>query len=179
MSAVPPSTLPIPRRIITTHDGAGKSIVQSIAPAKYQPFPHSNSSFTTLWNFDSVPTNDNNVSDDGGERKITGPGLGVVHQNGVSVRYNDLAPGEGAPLHRTTSTDVVTLISGQVILVLEDGSETLLEKPGDCIIQRGTAHAWRNPSKTEWARFMGVIVDAAPVIVDGKTLENEMPVQSK
>ncbi|KZV63282.1 hypothetical protein PENSPDRAFT_758064 [Peniophora sp. CONT] len=168
------STLPVPKRIITTHDESGKSTVERIVPAQYQQYPHSHSSFTTLWNFDSVPTKDNNLQVDGGERKVTGPGLGVVQAGGVSVRYNDLAPGEGAPMHRTTSADVVVLISGQIILVLEDGSETLLEKPGDSIIQRGTAHAWRNASKTEWARFMGVIVDAEPVVVDGKALENEM-----
>lgn len=58
--------------------------------------------------------------------------------------------------------------------MLEDGSETLVENAGDIVIQRGTMHAWRNPSKTEWTRFMAVVVDAAPVIVDGKALENEM-----
>ena len=61
-ASVPPSTLHVPKRVITTHTPDGKSTVEKIVPAKYQPFPHSNSSFTTLWNFDSVPTNDNNVS---------------------------------------------------------------------------------------------------------------------
>lgn len=70
-------------------------------------------------------------------------------------------------------TNELYVVSGQIALVLEDGSETLLDKPGDSVIQRGTAHAWRNPSATEWARFLAVVVDAEPVVVDGKTLENE------
>ena len=65
------------------------------------------------------------------------------------------------------------IVSGQVYLVLEDGTETLLDRPGDSVIQRSTAHAWRNPSQTEWARFLAVVVDAEPVEVDGKKLKNE------
>ncbi|KZV63281.1 hypothetical protein PENSPDRAFT_641079 [Peniophora sp. CONT] len=169
------SPLPVPKRVVTTHDEGGKSIVQQITPLQYQFYPGSKSSFSNAWTFDTVPTNDNNASVDGGERGITGPGLGIVHAGGVSCRYNDLAPGmsEPSPMHRTTSTDVIVMISGQIILVLEDGSETLLDKPGDSVIQRGTAHAWRNPSSTEWARFLAVVVDAEPVLVDGKELKNE------
>lgn len=63
-----------------------------------------------------------------------------------------------------------------MLLVLEDGSETLLEKVGDSVIQRGTIHGWRNPSKTHWTRTMAVVVDARPVVVDGVDVElkNEM-----
>ena len=36
-------------------------------------------------------------------------------------------------------------VSGEVYLELDDGSEVLL-KAGDCVVQNGTRHAWRNRS---------------------------------
>ncbi|KZV63278.1 hypothetical protein PENSPDRAFT_590089, partial [Peniophora sp. CONT] len=108
------------------------------------------------------------------ERKIVGPALGVAHEGGVACRFSDLAPGASVPMHRTTSTDVIVLTSGQIVLILEDGSETLVDKAGDIVVQRGTMHAWRNPSKTEWSRILCVAVDAKPVVVEGAELKNEM-----
>ncbi|VDC01823.1 unnamed protein product [Peniophora sp. CBMAI 1063] len=165
---------PAPRRIVTTHKEA-KSVVQLDQPITFQPYPNSTTSrFSDVWVYDGVPTNDNNLATDGGERKVTGPGLGVVQEGGVTCRYNDLAPGASVPMHRTTSTDVIVLISGQTVLTLDDGTETLLEKAGDSVVQRGTMHGWRNPSKTEWTRIMAIVVDAKPVVVDGAELKNEM-----
>lgn len=37
---------------------------------------------------------------------------------------------------------LVTIISGEIYAVTETG-ETLL-RPGDCLVQRGTKHAWSN-----------------------------------
>ncbi|KAI0032747.1 hypothetical protein K488DRAFT_49193, partial [Vararia minispora EC-137] len=119
----------------------------------------------------SVPTNDNNTNVDGANREPTGT-LGVVHTNGVNCRYSDLAPGATVPMHRTTSIDLNILIQGEVILILDDGSETHLKNPGDTVIQRGTLHAWKNPGTT-WARWCSTIIDAKPVMVDGKELGNE------
>ncbi|VDC01821.1 unnamed protein product [Peniophora sp. CBMAI 1063] len=169
------SQLPAPKRIVTAYDDAGKSVIQKIDTLQLKPYPNSKSGYRDAWTFDKVPTNDNNLSIDGSERTITGPGLSIVHAGGVRCFFNDLAPGmtKPSPMHRTMSTDVDVLISGQVFLIMEDGTETLLDKPGDSIVQRGTAHAWRNPSTTEWVRFMSVVVDAEPVVVDGKALKNE------
>ncbi|KAJ7783747.1 hypothetical protein DFH07DRAFT_788980 [Mycena maculata] len=55
---------------------------------------------------------------------------------------------------------------------MDDGSETHLKNPGDTVIQKGSMHAWRNPS-TEWARWMCVVIAAEPALVDGKLLETE------
>ena len=35
-----------------------------------------------------------------------------------------------------------------------DSGETRLIKSGDVLLQRGTMHAWRNPSATEAARML-------------------------
>jgi len=37
------------------------------------------------------------------------------------------------------------VLSGEVWLELDDGAEVHL-RPGDCVIQNGTRHAWRNRS---------------------------------
>lgn len=63
-------------------------------------------------------------------------------------------------------------VSGKVILMLEDGTEYLLENPGDTVIQRGTMHAWRNPGP-DIVRWVSVLVDAEPAVVNGRSLVAE------
>ncbi|KAK7468858.1 hypothetical protein VKT23_003359 [Stygiomarasmius scandens] len=57
---------------------------------------------------------------------------------------------------------------------MEDGSETVVNQPGDVVIMRGGLHAWKNPSTTKRCRWVTVLVSANPVIVQGKTLEPEL-----
>lgn len=44
--------------------------------------------------------------------------------------------------HRTQTVDYVFVLDGPVELVLDEGS--VVVQPGDCVVQRGTNHAWRN-----------------------------------
>jgi Cupin domain len=53
--------------------------------------------------------------------------------------------------------DYGIVLAGQVVLELDDGSETSL-RVGDVVVQRGTNHAWANPSN-EPARMVFVLVD--------------------
>lgn len=62
---------------------------------------------------------------------------------------------------------------GKLILVMEDGSEILLDKPGDTVVQRGTIHAWKNPGP-EWTRWVTILMDANPALVNGVALPVEM-----
>ena len=48
--------------------------------------------------------------------------------------------------HRTTTVDLVIVLEGQVISQMDGGERVRLES-GDCLIQRGTRHAWRNPGE--------------------------------
>jgi quercetin dioxygenase-like cupin family protein len=48
-------------------------------------------------------------------------------------------------IHTTDTVDYDVVLSGEVYLELDDGVEVLL-KPGDCVIQNGTRHAWHNRS---------------------------------
>lgn len=50
------------------------------------------------------------------------------------------APG----MHRTDTVDFEYVISGRVIIELDDGAAVELG-PGDTVVQNGTRHAWRNP----------------------------------
>lgn len=72
-------------------------------------------------------------------------------------------------MHRTVSLDYGVVLEGEVELVLDSG-ETRLMRRGDVSVQRGTNHAWRNKSETEWARMLYVLVEAEPIVVEGKVL---------
>lgn len=48
-------------------------------------------------------------------------------------------------MHTTDTVDFDVILSGEVYLELDDGAEVLL-KAGDCVVQNGTRHAWRNRS---------------------------------
>jgi hypothetical protein len=60
-------------------------------------------------------------------------------------------------------------VSGQIVLISEDGIEKQLAV-GDVVIQKGTMHAWRNPSTSSWARLASVLIAAEPAVVNEKAL---------
>jgi mannose-6-phosphate isomerase-like protein (cupin superfamily) len=62
-------------------------------------------------------------------------------------------------MHRSHTTDYIILLSGEITLVLDKDERTL--KPFDCVVQRGTNHAWVNRG-AEPALLMAVLVDAKP-----------------
>lgn len=63
--------------------------------------------------------------------------------------------------HATHSVDFAVVLSGEIDLHLE--TETVRLRAGDCIVQRGTAHAWSNPGTEPCAiSFVLVSADAAP-----------------
>lgn len=64
----------------------------------------------------------------------------VVTDMGGAMEHNSEIPG----MHRSDTLDIVTVISGEVYVVLEK-AETLL-KQGDTVILRGSMHAWSNRS---------------------------------
>ena len=55
-----------------------------------------------------------------------------------------MEPAKGPGMHQTPTLDLLTVTSGRVVLRLDEGSTTKLMQ-GDCIVQRGTMHAWHNP----------------------------------
>lgn len=55
------------------------------------------------------------------------------------ARYFDPTDPE---MHTTDTIDYVIIVSGQAELELDDGRKELVQQ-GDCVVQRGTKHAWR------------------------------------
>ncbi len=47
-------------------------------------------------------------------------------------------------MHTTQTVDFEYVVSGRVVLELDDGATVELG-PGDTVVQNGTRHAWRNP----------------------------------
>jgi quercetin dioxygenase-like cupin family protein len=77
--------------------------------------------------------------------------------HGTIVHIIDMPPGSSAPMHRTKSIDYGIVLDGEIVLSLDDGSELQLTT-GDVVVQRGTAHAWRNSSESV-TRMLFVMVD--------------------
>lgn len=68
-------------------------------------------------------------------------------------------------------SDAVFLsVQGELVLITEDGTEKHLKNPGDTVIQKGTMHAWRNPTD-KWTRWITVLIAAEPSIFNGEPLE--------
>jgi mannose-6-phosphate isomerase-like protein (cupin superfamily) len=57
----------------------------------------------------------------------------------------DVLEADHPGMHTTDTVDFDVVVSGEIYLELDDGVEVLL-KAGDCVIQNGTRHAWRNRS---------------------------------
>jgi len=47
-------------------------------------------------------------------------------------------------MHRTPTVDLICVLSGEIWLELD--AEEVLLREGDCVVQNGTRHAWRNKS---------------------------------
>lgn len=76
-------------------------------------------------------------------------------------------------MHRTQSLDYGCVLEGAVEMVLDSG-ETVVMGRGDVAVQRGTNHAWRNVSGTEWARMLFVLQDCREVVVGGELMGEEL-----
>lgn len=62
-------------------------------------------------------------------------------------------------MHKTNSIDYLVVISGEMYMVMEEG-EVLL-RAGDCVVQRGTNHAWVNKGDKPCI-LAAILVDAVP-----------------
>jgi len=173
MSNPSPSLLLPLRRVVTTHDAHGIAAVESdavIEPERMEAVQGGQSAVIWVTN-DGIPVDDCNIREDGAKRIIDDPSnFGLIHPMGTNLRSTELEPGAATPMHRTSSLDYNILVSGELILITEDGTETHLKNPGDSVIQRGTMHAWRNPSESQPVRWVSVLIAAKPAIVNGEPL---------
>jgi len=157
------------RRIVTGHDAAGRSVFVSdstVEPVTPALLP--GSGFHQIWSRDATATIPSDVGAADGARYFPGVDgfrflfftLGpdsVTLPEDLDIRaaldeLDQRLPGLADPLepdhpgmHTTDTVDFDVVISGEVCLELDDGAEVRLG-PGDCVVQNGTRHAWRNRS---------------------------------
>jgi quercetin dioxygenase-like cupin family protein len=141
-----------PRRIVTGHDAAGKSVVLSDTTSP-KTTEIGTAAFHEIWVTEGMPVQIPATEPESTDRPIRVP----PPPNGVMIRFTEMEPGAASPMHRTETLDVGVVLEGETWMLLDDGSETLVG-PGDAVVQRGTNHAWENRSDRP-VRMLFVLVD--------------------
>jgi len=146
------------RRVVTGHDKDGKSCVWKDGFATNHKYPNPRMISTLLWCGTEVPV-DFMGDEDMGDRILgTAPPAG-----GFRFMFSELGPGDKTQpmphLHKTDSMDFKIVLSGEVTMILD--KESVILKPGDICIGRGTSHAWFNHG-TEPCRSITMLIDGKP-----------------
>ena len=83
------------------------------------------------------------------------------------------APGDGAAdfleAHATPTLDYVTVLSGQVTLIVGEREVTL--GPGDSVVQQGVAHDWQNRGSVPCV-LVGVLLECPVVSAPSRPLSS-------
>lgn len=168
MTDVPNNLQPI-KRYITTHDGSGKSVFSTSISEDVPSTPITGAAFSLAYTSQTFPVDLNSEADISSYSAHLQKPPGIALPNGTVLRYVDFCPEAIAPMHRTLSLDYGVVIEGEIEAVLDSGEVRVL-RVGDTVVQRGTMHAWKNRSKTHWARMLFVLIDAKPVVANGAEL---------
>jgi len=154
------------RRVVTGHDGQGKSVFISDASAPrakdFSDIP--GYGFSQVWCNEVALDGDQSTQGGSLLPGVGGSSLLMVSFPPDSVMAAPLDPQrafaemvealpglidcfepEAPGMHRTPTLDYVVIIEGELWLELDDGEERLLRR-GEVVIQNGTRHAWRNKS---------------------------------
>lgn len=166
------SSIPQPALHITGHNKKNQAIVQRTT--KNEPHGYDNFWSTNLYVTKGMPVDLNNDSDLAYSDKVLQSGkLGIALPQGTVLRFADFAPGSTGFMHRTASIDFGIVTEGNVVMRLDDGSETPMTR-GDVAVQRSTQHRWDNASQTEWARVVFILQDIQPLAVNGEALPEDL-----
>jgi len=129
--------------------------------------PTGDAAMATIWTTSNVPANCNDQTD--GRNRDAGTTL----KGGSVMRIVDMLPGTSSPMHRSDSIDYGIVLSGKIELELDNGAVKTVG-PHGIIVQQGTIHKWRNPSKTNRCRILFVLIEAKPFEVNGESLPEVM-----
>ena len=126
------------RRVVTGHTGSGKSIfVSDGEPLRIETRP-SGSEITEVWATHGIPIIPVAQGDPTIDMSSFFPGVGDT-----SLKVMRMSPGLESGMHTSDTIDYGIVVSGEMWLELDDGAEAHL-KQGDCVVQNGTRHNWRN-----------------------------------
>src|ERR1043166_100726 len=168
------SDLPPPKRALTGRDDTGKSVFKSfdVTPKVVEIDSNPGLTFYELYMTEAVPGLSGLEPDPmlAGTKAFPGPGgtmfrlisyppkrpegwkppPGVTFESALK-EMSDKVPGmgdhfeRGAPgMHTSDTIDYGVVVRGEMTLELDDGARVHLRQ-GDCIVQNGTRHRWRNP----------------------------------
>ncbi len=164
------SDLPPPRRALTGRDEAGKSVFKcfDVTPKLVEIDANPGLTFYELYMTEGMPGLTGLEPDPmlKGTKAFPGPGgtmfrlisypegwkppPGVTFESGLK-EMSDKVPGMGdhfernAPgMHTSDTIDYGVVVRGEMTLELDDGQKVHLRQ-GDCVVQNGTRHRWRNP----------------------------------
>ena len=138
-------------QVVTGHDAEGRAVFVRDKQVEGIPIPHLGE-LAFLWSADEPATYPN--AGDNPAAPGTFPPVGGIRfiMQTYSPEFDVVAPeplpgmhmedGDEPGMHRTDSTDFGIVISGNVVVELDDGVEVLLS-PGDVVVQNGTRHRWR------------------------------------
>ena len=171
------------RRIVTGHDAKGKSVIVSDGPSPHVLTLPGRGDFglTNLWVTDRSPANNEGNADAAARKVVLEPPT-----NGTIFRVVEFPPEKSAGafdrdaafaamgadhamdpdgsrhpgMHKTATVDYAIVLSGEIYALMDEG-ETLM-KAGDCLVQRGTNHAWSNRSDAP-CLVAFILVSAKPV----------------
>ena len=155
------------RRVVTGHDRDGTAVFASdeqVDPLTLALLP--GAEFHRLWGADQAPT----FPDEGGPTAQpsyfppvggyrfgfftvppgTAPAPADLDLQAALGEMEEKLPGlltylepDNPGMHTTDTIDFEVVLSGEVILELDDGVEKVL-RPGDTVVQNGTRHRWGN-----------------------------------
>jgi mannose-6-phosphate isomerase-like protein (cupin superfamily) len=172
------------RRVITGHNGQGRSVILADGPSPHvlelDAMP--GLALINLWVTDRSPASNAGPADAAARPVVLEPPA-----RGTIFRVVDFPPDKGMAgkvdrekafaamgaghamdrsaarhpaMHKTNTVDYALVLDGEIWALMDEG-ETLL-KAGDCLIQRGTNHAWSNRTDTS-CRVAFILVSADPV----------------
>jgi quercetin dioxygenase-like cupin family protein len=126
------------RRVVTGHTESGKSIFVSDGEPPRIDIRPSGNEITEVWATQGTPVIPVTQGDPTIETSSFFPGIGDT-----SLKIMRMPPGAASGMHTSDTIDYGIVLSGEVCLELDDGEEVHL-KQGDCVVQNGTRHNWRN-----------------------------------
>ena len=149
--ALPP--LPPLRRIVTTHDPAGKAMVMMDGPAPQRVLRERGNASTLIWGTDAAPADIWSDEDVGlRDNEIQPP------SSGSWFRVIDYPPRMSGRMHRTDSVDYAICMEGVMDMELDDGAMVQI-RAGDVMVQQATNHSWINNTDAP-ARIAFVLIDS-------------------
>lgn len=171
------------RRVVTGHDGSGKSkiLMDGLAPNVKEMESMPGLALTDLWETTAAP-----ASNTGDADAVSRPVHLEPPNKGTILRIVEFPPdsawrdnadaraafgsiGAGHAkdknsadpmMHKTSTVDYIIVLKGEIWAIMDNG-ETLL-KTGDILVQRGTNHSW-SVRGTEPCIVAAVLVSADPV----------------